>query len=238
MIEQIQRIINEELGVALSKPDRNTQLGGSGIGLDSQEIVDFTCMVEKTFAVKLPIVCFTKVSTLEDVIRRVQEANQLSFMKDLFEGRTESSLEMNCPAEMAYKAIYEMERWSEKLPHVKRIQTLYNDGTFQEFLMDVASDMELIQVRSIRRCTKDGILFFQSRPPKFLKHHSGGWTFHEKSKGCEVRTWHQWNLELSKAREMFPPKEGLTTQDRVANTLRAHAELALKTWKAILEAVV
>src|SRR6185437_8465835 len=117
-------------------------------------------------------VCFTKKSSLEDVVKFVQKVLRVNKPKDSFEGTAEASLEIRCSPEAAYRAIYEMEKWPQKLPHVKRIETLYDDGVYQEFLMDVVSEGGMIHVRSIRRCLAgEGISFFQHRPPRFLKHH-------------------------------------------------------------------
>ena len=238
MLEKMKQMIQQGMGIKCSKISLESKLGGEDLGLDSQEIIELTCMVEKTFGVKLPCVCFTKHSSIGDIIKRVQDVQVPQSLKPKFEGRIEAVLEMNCLAEEAYRSIYEMDKWPDKLPHVKRIETLYNDGTYQEFLMDVQSDTGMIQVRSIRRCIpEEGITFFQPNPPKFLKHHCGGWSFHKTDSGCCVKTWHQWNLEPHKAQELFPLQNDLSTEDRVANLLRAHAELALSTWKNILEAV-
>ena len=189
-------------------------------------------MLEKRLNLKLPSACFTKKSDLEAVIKFVRE---IQLPKTFFEGKIEASLDIHCPPEEAYKAIYEMEKWPEKLPHVKRIKTLYNDGVYQEFLMDVESDTGMIQVRSIRRCSpSEGITFFQPNPPKFLKHHCGGWNFQKEGSVCRMKTWHQWNLQKEKAEELFPTH----SESRVAQVLQSHAELALNTWKTLLERTV
>lgn len=238
MIEEIKQMIEQGMGIKCPWINLASKLGEADIGLDSQEIVELTCMLEKRFTIKLPCVCFTKLSSIGDVIQRVQEAQNTKPSTSSFEGKVEATLEMNCPIEEAYRAIYEMDKWPEKLPHVKRIETLYNDGVYQEFLMDVQSDAGMIQVRSIRRCLPDeGITFFQPKPPKFLKHHCGGWSFHRRDSGCYVKTWHQWNLEPQKAQELLPSQNNTSIGDQVANLLRSHAELALSTWKNILEAV-
>lgn len=238
MLEEMQTIVEQGMGIKCPWMDLESKLGEESIGLDSQEIVDFTCMIEKQFDVKLPGVCFTKFSSIGDVIEKIKNNQASHYLKPSFEGKIEAALEINCQAEEAYKAIYEMDKWPEKLPHVKRIEVLYNDGIYQEFLMDVESNTEMIQVRSIRRCVPyEEITFFQPTPPKFLSHHCGGWSFHKIETGCCVKTWHQWNLESKKAKELFPPKDNITTEERIANLLRSHAELALATWKDRIEAV-
>ncbi len=230
VIEEVKSVI-DELGIDCSKMSGQSKLGETGIGLDSQEIIDFTCMLEKRFKIKLST-SFTKKSDIEEVVRCIQEKQS---PRKLFEGKIEASLNVNCPVEKAYQAIYEMEKWPGKLPHVKRIETLYNDGVYQEFLMDVQSDTGMIQVRSIRRCLAgEEITFFQPTPPKFLEHHCGGWSFQKEGSLCKIRTWHQWNLKKGKAQELFPEQ----TEERVAKLLQAHAELALNTWKVLLEKVL
>ncbi len=239
MLDEIKSIIETRMGIKRYDINPNSRLGEQEIGLDSQEIIEFTCMVEKNLDVKLPGICFTKNSTIGDVINRVQNSQASKYLKPSFEGKIEANLEISCTPEEAYRAIYEMHKWPEKLPHVKRIEILYNDGVYQEFLMDVeSSNSEMIQVRSIRRCVPDeGIVFFQPTPPKFLKHHCGGWSFQKLATGCCVKTWHQWNLEPQKAKELFPTKDNISTNDRISSLLLTHAELALSTWKERLEAI-
>ncbi|MCI0382492.1 MAG: hypothetical protein L0207_05535 [Chlamydiae bacterium] len=238
MLKEIQQMLEQGMGVKCHWINLGSKLGETDIGLDSQEIVELTCLMEKKFDIKLPCTCFTKLTSIGDIIKHVQEARTFKSSKPSFEGKIEAAIEMNCSAEKAYRAIYEIDKWTEKLPHVKRIEILYNDGVYQEFLMDVQSDTGMIQVRSIRRCLPDeGITFFQPKPPKFLKHHCGGWNFQECDSGCSVKTWHEWNLESQKAKELFPLQNNVSTEERVANLLRNHAELALSSWKKVLEAV-
>lgn len=238
-IEKIKQLLEQNLGISCSNMTLTSKLGETDIGLDSQEIVEFTAMMEGVFKIKLPPVCFCKASSIQDVLQTVQEAQKKGCSpSSVFEGRAEAFLEINCSAEEAYRAIYELEKWPEKLPHVKRIEVLYNDGVYQEFLMDVQSETGMIYVRSIRRClAEEGITFFQPQPPKFLKHHCGGWNFRKQGDSCLVTTWHQWNLERPKAQEIFPIKNGLLTESQISRLLLSHAEVALNTWKTVLEGV-
>lgn len=237
MIEILKQLIKEKMGINTSHVNERSLLGETGVGLDSQEIIDFMCILDKQFHIKLPP-GFTKRNTIEDVISVIKESQKnLATSSPQFEHKIEASLEIKCLPKEAYLAIYEMEKWPEKLPHVKHIETLYNDGIYQEFLMDVQSETGLIQVRSIRRCIPDeGITFFQPKPPKFLKHHCGGWSFHQAKTGCLVKTWHQWNLNPQQATQIFPPDNTRSTKERIAHVLQSHAELALTTWKDRLEA--
>ncbi len=234
MIQELTQMISS-LGVDCAEVNEDTKLGEPGIGLDSQEIVEFTCMVDKKYGIKLPPMCFSKGSTIQEILSLLKQTNEKK-LPATFEGKVDASLEMQCLPQQAFNAIYEMDKWPSLLPHVKRIETLYNDGIYQEFLMDVQSDTGLIQVRSIRRCIQgEGITFFQPKPPKFLKHHCGGWSFESKGTGCLVKTWHEWNIEQAKAKEVFATDDVKTMQAKVATLLLSHAQFALSTWKSILE---
>lgn len=233
MIEEIREIIRKNLGMDGLNVSPECKLGDTGIGLDSQEIIEFTCLIEKHFHIALPPICFNKGSSIGDVIQRIEMLKHPGAESmPLFEGAAEVFLDMKCTPQAAYQAIYEMEKWPSKLPHVKRIETLYNDGMYQEFLMDVQSDTGMIRVRSIRRCDPQaGIFFFQPKPPVFLTHHCGGWCFEPSASGCRVTTWHDWNLEKQKAEELFGEK----AKEQIDQLLRGHAEFALNHWKSILE---
>lgn len=142
------------------------------------------------------------------------------------------------PKETIYGALHDMRRWPEHLPHVLRIEVLYDDGQYQEFRMTVASDPETIQVRSIRNCRADTIDFFQPEPPVFLRHHAGQWEFTELPGGrCQVVVTHAWNLEPERAAAVFPPKDGMSTEQQVEDMLAGHSRQTLDAWQNALTAV-
>ena len=145
---------------------------------------------------------------------------------------------IHCPPERAYEALHRIAEWPRHLPHVRGIEVLYDDGTYQEFMMTVDSNGRPINVRSVRRCEPHrSIGFFQPECPAFLRHHGGSWEFQPvEPDRCKVITQHRWNLNPGVAQEMFPPTADATTEERVASLLQEHARLALTTWKQVLEA--
>ena len=149
-----------------------------------------------------------------------------------FDCEINESITINKKKSIVYQALYNIKEWPKYLPHVTKIDVLYNDGKYQEFMMDVISseDASILQVRSIRNCTSSNIDFFQPQPPHFLKHHSGNWKFKEVDKNqTHVVTTHKWNLkEINK---------GDVYAQHVKSILRDHACLALKTWKDVLESM-
>lgn len=235
MIDQISPLI-QSLGLNCSNLKMTTQIGEQGVGLDSQEIIELVCMLEKKFQVKLPHQVVTKKSRVADLVKAIQASQTQSAKAAFFAGMCQASLCMNVSPEKVYDSIFNMKDWPSKLPHVKKIEVLYDDGMYQEFFMHVASDKGLIKVRSIRRCTHNqSILFFQPIPPTFLKHHSGGWKFEPNDKGCLVTTWHQWNINPPEAMSQFPSSHEMSSADKIKQVLLSHAELALSTWKKNLE---
>ena len=154
-----------------------------------------------------------------------------------FEFYCNADIIIGCDVKAAYEAPFRLEGWTELLPHVRAIEVLYDDGRYQEFLMTVDSDPGQIKVRSVRNCNREKlhIDFFQPEPPKFLKHHAGGWNFIKADKNtCKVTTYHQWNLKENVAAEIFKNAEQ-GYQERVKEVLLEHAQFALQNRKRILE---
>jgi ribosome-associated toxin RatA of RatAB toxin-antitoxin module len=154
-----------------------------------------------------------------------------------FESYCEADIIIDCDIDTVYQALFDLEDWSKLLPHVRAIDVLYDDGRYQEFLMTVDSNPGQIKVRSVRNCDrgKMHIDFFQPQPPKFLKHHAGGWDFIRVGENkCRVSTYHQWNIKADVAAETFKDAEQ-GFHERVKIQLLEHAEFALQNWKQILE---
>jgi acyl carrier protein len=225
--------ILDELGVECDELSAGSTLGDDA-AMDSQEIVELRGLIVERFGLSIPKKALSKKSTVADVLKAAEEAK--AGPTPAFDGTLETSLEINCNVDTAYRALFELAGWTTHLPHVNAVTVLYDDGTFQEFLMNVASPAGQIKVRSIRRCSEGLIEFFQPQPPKFLRHHSGGWRFQALSDNrCRVATFHRWNLEPEPAKQAFPAA-AKTTEQQVEELLLEHAKVALNTWKDRIEA--
>lgn len=232
--------ILDELGVECDELTEASTLGADA-AMDSQEIVELRGLINERFGAEIPPKTIGKKSTLADVLKAAHAALEGGAEEDdhgsspRFDGQLETSLEIECNVATAYKALFDLSAWTHHLPHVDGITVLYDDGTFQEFLMDVASPAGQINVRSIRRC-RDGLIeFFQPEPPKFLRHHAGGWRFEALTEGrCRVTTYHRWNLQMPAASEAFPDGDK-STEKQVQELLLEHAKFALSTWKNRIE---
>lgn len=213
---------------------------GPDAGMDSQEIVELRGLLNQEYGLRLPAGCMKKASTLADVAKLMQEqaaaARPPAPEKEGFAYSCETRQVISRDVPTVYEALFRMERWDKLLPHVKAIEVLYDDGTYQEFRMTVASPSGTLAVRSVRRCEADkAIDFFQPEPPAYLKHHAGGWRLTPvEGGGCEVRAFHYWNLHEEVAARTFQ-QAGQDYREQIRNVLLGHARFALECWKNILE---
>jgi acyl carrier protein len=213
----------------------------SNLGMDSQEVIELVVALEAKYKIQLPTGIFSRDLSIQEIIdllqKQIDSNNSEATTQQNFEFYCEAQTLIERDVDTVYEALHHMEHWAELLPHVTEIEVLYDDGKYQEFLMTVASDPGIIKVRSIRNCDRDNkqITFFQPEPPRFLKHHTGGWKFIETKEGqCKVVTYHQWNLKADVAAEVFQHK-GNEPVEHVKALLLEHAQFALSNWKRILE---
>lgn len=139
------------------------------------------------------------------------------------------------PVDRAYRALFDLTQWERLLPHILRLDVLYDDGQYQEFLMTVKAEKDgsPLSVRSVRNCTLGVIEFFQPEPPAFLRHHGGIWRFRPDGDQTEVTITHVWNLN-PQAAEFFPADAEGSTEQKVESTLAGHSRITLQTWQGLL----
>lgn len=214
---------------------------GADIGMDSQEIVELALLIEKSYGISVPERLLCKTSTVADTtahIDRLVRAKSAPLPEALgFDFRCEARIIIARPCAEVYRALHRLEDWTRYLPHVVGLDILYDDGRYQEFKMRVASKTGTLEVRSIRDCDGQGAIdFFQPEPPRFLKHHAGGWRFSELDHGekTEVVTFHEWRLCHEVAKEAFTGP--VPYEEQVRELLLEHAKTALSLWKKVLEA--
>ena len=207
------------------------------LGMDSQEIVSLTAELQERFRIPLEDGVITRKMTVAEVIDLVQRLvdatnaptnlSQPGPSVASSEGSLIEEVMIDAPVEVIYHRLHHVQDWPLLLPHVQAINMVYDDGRYQEFFMNVQGvDGNTVKVRSIRKCEKDEITFFQPEPPKFLAKHSGGWRFKADGMGhCIVTTYHCWSLS-DQAGAIFPATN-TSTASQVEQLLREHARLAL-----------
>lgn len=102
----------------------------------------------------------------------------------------EESLVIRQPAAVILSLLQDAGSWPWLLPHCTDVQMIYDDGTYQEFIMVVQVGDQEERIRSIRVLSEDRIEYFQPAPPPALREHRGRWTLTEGAEGVEVVSWH------------------------------------------------
>ena len=215
----------EELDVEGVAPEKALE---ADLGIDSQELLCLREDIEKRMDVTLADDDLDGERTVAGLAALISRKQLPLPSPAAFDGMLVEDVIIAAPMREVWDGLFDVTTWPKKLPHVVAIDVSYDDGRYQEFVMDVdGADGKRISVRSVRRCTPDRITFFQPRPPVFLRHHCGEWFFRDLGDGMtHLMTMHRWNLA-----DGASAAEGI----RIAGLLREHARLALDTWKGILE---
>ena len=106
------------------------------------------------------------------------------------------------PAELVYEALWHIKNWPSLLPHCNDIKVLYDDGVYQEFIMQITVQGNIESMRSIR-CSpnKRKITYFQPEPPALLKVHRGEWLLEPLGKATRVISTHEITLNPEKIKQ-------------------------------------
>ncbi len=122
------------------------------------------------------------------------------------------------------------------MDHIKKFEVRYNDGQYQEFLMNVDTGKNQVSVRSIRRLEDNRIDFFQPEPPKYLEHHTGSWIIKGMGNNqTHITLIHRWDLKLDRMEEIFGTNDKNRVASIVNDQLHEHAITTLNQWKKIME---
>jgi hypothetical protein len=228
LILQQLRALLEELDIDGATPEKALE---ADLGMDSQERLCFREDVEQRMHIVLGDNELHGDLTVAGLAALISRKQLPIPTPSAFDGILIEDVTIAAPRHVVYQGLFDVATWPQKLPHVTGIEIVYDDGVYQQFIMDVdGADGRRISVRSVRRCMEDRITFFQPKPPAFLRHHCGEWFFRELDSGLtHVTTVHRWNLA-----------EGTSAEEgaRITGLLRDHARLALETWKRIHEGAV
>jgi acyl carrier protein len=216
-----------------AKPDK---LLGDDLGMDSQELLCAAVDLEKLFSVKIKDGELLRKMSVFDLALLISRKRVSSRPLGPFDYSLSQDITICAPFEAVYEGLFNFAAWPQKLPHVRSVNTRYDDGVFQEFDMEVLDGKGVvISVRSVRHCEPDRIRFFQPQPPKFARHHCGDWILTALDNNItHVVTRHEWRLAEA-ASEMFPDDQQVPISERVSTWLAAHARFALECWKSSLE---
>jgi aromatase len=143
-----------------------------------------------------------------------QQENELSFS-------FESSRILPFPGVDIYNLLADAANWYSLLPHCQAVDMLYDDGSNQEFIMEVGTAYGSERIRSIRRCRRDvlTIEYFQPEPPSVMSRHSGRWTLNSVPGGTEVFARHEFQIEPNACRNLFGEGDIASYKQRLHDAL-------------------
>jgi hypothetical protein len=155
---------------------------------------------------------------------------------DNFEGKLVEDVVISAVPELVSGLLLNIDAWPSLMPHVRNVRTTYDDGTYQEFTMDVEGVRgKFVPVRSVRRSEPGHIAYFQPAPPPFLKHCCGDWFIRSLGRGTTHLTIVlRWTLAAG-GQEAFSEQSGMTPAERAEALLGERAKATLAAVKSALE---
>lgn len=220
-----------------------SSLIGDELGMDSQEIVELVCSLEERHGIEIKDGDIVRTDTLADIVFKVNalmetdkiEVAEFEVSNPYLYSRKDS-IYINSSEHEMMNSLWNLNGWEEKLPHIKKINVLYDDGYNQEFLMTVQTNDIPVTVRSIRRLASNNVIeFFQPEPPAYLLHHAGSWLIENNPEGLLVTLEHKWNVREQKLPELYPDLSYSDACKKIEDELFEHAQASLTLWKKVLE---
>lgn len=155
---------------------------------------------------------------------------------DNFGGKLVEDAVIFAAPELVSRLLLDIEAWPDVMPHVRNVRTTYDDGTHQEFTMDVAGVRgNFLPIRSVRRSEPGHIAYFMPGPPPFLKHCSGDWFIRSLGRGATHLTIVlRWTLATD-GRKALSGQDGLPPSGRAEALLAERAKATLAAVKSALE---
>lgn len=143
----------------------------------------------------------------------------------------EDSVRVNGSAKDLFDFIDRADLWSERLPHVARVELTEESPGLQVLEMDTRSkDGSTHTTRSVRVCL-DGhsIVYKQLLLPSLLSLHTGRWTFREEDGGTVATSQHTVLIDTDRIAEVLGPDADLAQARRmVRENLGANSRATLR----------
>jgi hypothetical protein len=132
-----------------------------------------------------------------------------------------------------FAAFAELENWPIVLPDVLGVETLYDSGRHQEFLMTVERPNGAETIRGIRFCkTNERIELFQPQPPPGFRRMSGKWTFESNRRSTTVTADRSFELDLPPS---ISSEQKTNAYDTARQKLSGYLRKNLELFRASLE---
>ncbi|MFI9724231.1 aromatase/cyclase [Streptomyces sp. NPDC052396] len=147
----------------------------------------------------------SELASLKENIERATGAEELTFS-------FEDTIRIAGSAKDVYDFINEAQLWTERLPHVGRVELTEDTPGLQTLEMDtVAKDGSQHTTKSIRVCfPHEKIVYKQITLPALMVLHTGYWRFVEDGDGVLATSQHTVTLNTANITKILGPEAGVT----------------------------
>ena len=126
--------------------------------------------------------------------------------------------------------------WPKITPHVMRVNIVESDDHTQKMLMTVLSNGAEHHVESLRKADPQRrVTYTQTRPPAFLKAHSGEWHFDAVAEGVRVDLVHHAVVDYDQALPALNVRSHAEADALISSMLKANGARTLLAIKDYLE---
>jgi hypothetical protein len=155
---------------------------------------------------------------------------------DHFEGKLVEDVVIFAMPELVSGVLLDVDAWPGLMPHVRNVSTTYDDGTYQEFTMDIRGVRgNFMPVRSVHRSEPGHVAYFMPVPPPFLKHCCGDWFIRSLGRGATHLTFVlRWTLAAG-GQEAISRQDGMIASGGIEVALRETSKATLGAVKSALE---
>ncbi|MFE6721798.1 aromatase/cyclase [Streptomyces albidoflavus] len=146
----------------------------------------------------------------------------------------EESVRIKGPAELVHNFLYDVKRWPDHLPHVRRVDLTELQGGVQKASMTLAAaDGTGQDVTSVRLCFPHAgrIVHKETTPRKLIKAHCGEWSVTSDEDGVTVASQHHVVLREKDIEQVLGPGATLVDARR-----RVRAELGGESLQTLQQA--
>lgn len=135
-----------------------------------------------------------------------------------------------------FRCVWNAELWPKITSHVKRVEMVESNDSAQKMLMTVLSNGAEHTVESVREADPGRyVRYSQTKPPAFLKEHSGEWNFSIVAEGVCVDLVHRAVVDYDKALSALNVKTNAEADRLISSTLKSNGARTLIAIKDYLE---
>lgn len=138
--------------------------------------------------------------------------------------------------EEVFECFWRPELWPKITPHVKRIEMIHEEGNRQHFIMEVQAEGRNYVMETERvAVAPQSITYQQSKPPVFLRTHSGEWRFEQQGPDTRISLVHQVDIDDQKAIAVLEVQSVEAAHEKIRTNLRKNGRTTITAVKTLVE---